>query len=134
MLCIPASQLTFQLTTALNIYGPQCPENFSFSAIAGDSKPPSSLAWIQQKKKKQKETEVFAISEVCTVHWKDAEFDIFKIHSIPIPFNYSSPSEHDFVDKFIKTPLNRIGEYASQYEETKFMLAHIQIHHNELFF
>lgn len=107
-----------------------------FSAVAkGHTKPPCFLAGLSAEEKKKKEAEVFdqAISELCSVHWKGAEFDTFEIHGIPIPSEDSSPSDHDVVQKFLKAPVSKIpSEYASLYEELKFMLAHIQRHRNEL--
>ena len=105
-----------------------------FSAVAkGDTKPPCSLAGLCAEEKKEAEVFDRAISELCSVHWKGAEFDTFEIHGIPIPSENSSPSDHDVVQKFLKAAVSKIpSEYASLYEELKFMVAHIQRHRNEL--
>lgn len=108
-----------------------------FSAVPeGESKAPLYLSGLSVEEKMKKEAEVFdrAISELCSVHWKDAEFDTFKIHSIPIRCKDPSPSDHYLVYKFMKSSLSKMGEYSSLYEETKFMLAHTQRHRNELVF
>ena len=130
-------QLATQLTTPLNICGPPCPKRLAsvmFSAVAkGDTKPLCSLTGLSAEEKKKKEAEVFdqVISELCSVHWKGAEFDTFEIHGIPIPSKDSSCTDHDDIQKFSKAPVSKIlSEYASMYEELKFMLSHI--HRNEL--
>ena len=97
-----------------------------FSAVAkGDAKPPCHLTGLSAEEKK-KEAEVFdqAISELCSVHWKGAEFNTFEICGIPIPSKDCSPSDHDVVQKFLKAPVSKISEYASLYDELKFMVTH----------
>ena len=104
-----------------------------FSAKAeGDTKPPSSLSRITAEEKTKKEAEVFdrAISELCQVHWKDAEFDTFKVHAIPVLCNDPQPNSHDIMNEFLKAPLSRMDEYVSLYEKMKFMLKRIQRHRN----
>ena len=68
------------------------------------------------------------------MHWKDAEFDTFKVHAIPVLCNDPHPNSHDIMNEFFKVPLSRMDEYVSLYEEMKFMLKHIQRHRNELIF
>ena len=95
-----------------------------FSAICnGDSRPPCQIGKISAKAKRDKEAEVFdnAISELCSVHWKDVSFDGSKVqpcginclNHIPSPYN-----DHSEVACFLKAGIRDLqsGKYTSYQE------------------
>ena len=74
-----------------------------------------------------------AISELCTL-WKGAVFNNNEVLPIHVPADEQSDGDHDRIHGFLKSPLCRMNEYSDLLDEVKFMLKHIQRHHNEVVF
>ena len=73
-----------------------------------------------------------AMSDLCTL-WEGA---VFNNNEVPchIHADEESDGDHDRVYRVLKSPMCRMNDYSDLLEEMKFMLKHVQRHHNEVLF